>query len=279
MTLLLTPLIEIAWTDGKVGRAEQNAILRAAEQYGLLEKDETFLTVLDRLTTRPAEKTIDRWWEDIYTVLAFLPLGQTAAVCSLMLEQTRYIAELGQERIFGLWRGHTSGQDEILKLKEMEDRIELLQNSSISSAVDLKFLKMLPLVKVAWADGRITKREREMIFDSMIDLGVEPNDENIKQLLKWLELSPNDEFFNKSLKRLYLSLEGMDADQRANEKYSLISKCTQIAEVSGGNSHTPSGGRKICDEEVMAVKHIARFLNGAIARTLSSENTTRAASN
>lgn len=283
MTLLLTPLIEVAWTDGKVGRAEQNAILRAAEKYGLLEKDETFLTVLDRMTTRPSEKAIECWWGDIYTVLAFLPLGQTAAICSLMLEQTHYIAELGQKRVFGSWRGYSSGHDEILKIKEMEARIARVQNPGIPAAngdkQDLDFLKLLPLVKVAWADGRITRREREMIFDSMIELGVEPTDENLKQLLKWLELSPNDEFFNESLKRLYLSLEGMDADQRANEKYSLISKCTEIAEASGGNRNTPSGGRRICDEEVKAVKHIARLLNGAISRTLPPESTTQAASN
>jgi hypothetical protein len=79
-------------------------------------------------------------------------------------------------------------------------------------------------------------------------------------------LSPDDEFFAVSLEKLREDLESLDDDRRADEKYSLISKCTLIAEASGGNSKYPSGGTRICAEEVDAVKHIARLLSGAIDR-------------
>ena len=106
-----------------------------------------------------------------------------------------------------------------------------------------------------------------MIFDSMFDLGIDPNDENLSQLLGWLELSPSEEFFQESLEKLRAGLETLSGDERANEKYSLISQCTLIAEASGGNSNSPSGGPRICDEEITAVKQIARILNGAIEKT------------
>jgi hypothetical protein len=46
----------------------------------------------------------------------------------------------------------------------------------------------------------------------------------------------------------------------------LISQCTLVAEVSGGDSNFPAGGKRICDEEITAVKQIARILSGAIKK-------------
>ena len=85
--------------------------------------------------------------------------------------------------------------------------------------------------------------------------------------MKWLELSPDDEFITASLQKLRQEFELLDDDRRADEKYGLISKCTMVAEASGGNSASPSGGHRICAEEIAAVKHIARLLAGAVDRS------------
>lgn len=267
--LMLTPLIEVAWVDGRIGRPEQNAILKTADLYGLLDDDANFIEIMERLSIRPHVSTIEHWWNGISELLAGLPIGQTAAISSLMLEQTRYVADLGQKQIFGMWRGYSRGESEQEKLNETERRFARLESKQTgeTSTAEVSLdspLKLLPLVKVAWADGRITKRERQMIFDSLFDLGVDPSDENLTQLLGWLEISPKDEFFQESLRKLKEGLDAMPADERANEKYSLISQCTLIAEASGGNQKYPSGGARICDEEITAVKQIARILNGAI---------------
>ena len=270
--LMLTPMIEVAWVDGRVGRAEQNAILKTAEAYGLFRVDENFAEIVARLTTRPHAAMVELLWDGIAGLLSGLPVGQTATISSLMLGQTRYIADLGQKQIFGMWRGHSSGENEQNKLEETEKRFSRLETRLPATGSDAKkngidnHLKLLPLVKVAWADGRITKRERQMIFDSLFDLGVDPNNENLNRLLGWLELSPKDEFFQESLEKLRAGLETLSDDDHANEKYSLISQCTLIAEASGGDSNSPSGGVRICDEEITAVKQIARILNGAIER-------------
>lgn len=270
--LLLTPMIEVAWVDGRVGRAEQNAILKTAEVYGLLGDDENFVEIMERLSSRPTAATIERLWDSIADLLSGLPIGQIAAISSLMLGQTRFVADLGKKQIYGMWRGHSSGEDERNKVGETEKRLAGLETKRSVSGSNAKeagigtHIKLLPLVKVAWADGRITKRERQMIFEALFDLGVDPNDENLNQLLGWLELSPNDNFFRESLEKLRAGLETLPDDERANEKYSLISQCTLVAEASGGNSKSPSGGRRICDEEITAVKQIARILNGSIKR-------------
>ncbi len=270
--LMLTPMIEVAWVDGRIGRAEQNAILKTAETYGLLRGDENFAEIMATLSSRPHAAAIELLWDGIANLLSGLPIGQTAAISSLMLGQTRYVAELGQKQIFGMWRGHSSGEDEQNKLGETEKRFSRLETrrSGTGSAAKkngiANHLKLLPLVKVAWADGRITKRERQMIFDSLFDLGVDPNNENLNRLLGWLEISPKDEFFRESLQKLRAGFETLSDDEHANEKYSLISQCTLVAEASGGDTNFPSGGARICDEEITAVKQIARILNRAIER-------------
>ncbi|MBK6751366.1 MAG: hypothetical protein IPG67_15555 [Acidobacteria bacterium] len=199
-----------------------------------------------------------------------LALPETAAIASHLLEQTKYIAGFGQKQIFGLWRGHNAGPGEVEVLKSAEKRIRALEQSSANAEGEdgdsVELLKLVPLVEVAWADGHITKKERKLIFDSFFDLGIRPTNDNIQRLLSWLKLSPNGDFVHKSLERLKERFESLSEDERAEEKYSLISQCTLVAEASGGSSQFPAGGARICYEEIVAVKRIAAILNGAFDR-------------
>lgn len=267
---ILTPMIEVSWVDGRIGRYEQDAILHAGDRYGLFGKEANFFVVMDRLSTRPTAKDHERWWDEINSELRVLPLPETAAIASHLLEQTKYIAGLGQKQLFGLWRGHNAGPDEVLVLKGAEKRIKALeQRSAANDNNDLEsdqLLKLVPLVEVAWADGRISKRERKLILDSFFDLGIRPTNDNIQRLLSWLKVSPSGDFLTRSLARLKKRFESLSEDDRANEKYSLISQCTLVAEASGGTSDFEGGGARICDEEIIAVKRIASILNGALDR-------------
>lgn len=263
----LTPMIEVAWVDGRIGRAEQNAILRTAEEYGLLDQDNSIQDLTELLTARPTVDQIDTWWCKIRSVLDGFPPSDTIAISSIMLAQAQYVAELGQKRIVGWWRGYASGRDEEEQLSEITQRLSDVGRQNIE---DDGRLKLIPLLKVAWADGRITKKERRLIFDSLFDLGVEPNDENLSKVLEWLEFTPGDRFLNESMQKLREGLEDLHPDERARQKYELLSKCTLLAEVSGGNSQFAGGGARICDEEIIAVKEIAKLLNGAASK--SDEN-------
>lgn len=268
--LLLTPLIEVSWVDGRIGRYEQDAILRAADTYGILSKEANFFVLMDRLSTRPHAKEYETWWKDIGDRLKTLALPETAAIASHLLEQTKYIAGLGQKQIFGLWRGHNAGPSEVEVLKRAERRIRSLEQLSANAEREdddtEELLKLVPLVEVAWADGHITKKERKLIFDSFFDLGIRPTNDNIQRLLSWLKLSPNGDFVQRSLERLKERFESLSEDERAEEKYSLISQCTLVAEASGGSSSFHGGGSRICYEEIVAVKRIAAILNGAFDR-------------
>ena len=268
--LMLTPMIEVGWVDGRIGSYEQDAILEAADIYGLLEAEESYADVMERLSSRPHTSELERWWNEIETLGRKLPSGRCAAMASYMLQQTRYVSSLSQSHTYGTWRGMRAGQDEQVMLETASRKLLKLRSDareSVRKNTDEKvagsFLKILPLVKVAWADGRISKKERRMIFDSAFELGVKPTADNIARLAGWLKLSPDDNALNDGLTRLGSELSKLSPDELSNQKYDLLSRCTLLAEASGGNSKSASGGPRISSEEKDAVKHIARILHMA----------------
>lgn len=269
--LMLTPLLEVSWVDGKIGNYEQDSILEAAEIYGLLETTNGYAEVMDRLCSRPHPRVLDSWWSEIESIGRSLPSAQCAAMASYLLQQTRYIAGLGQSHVYGLWRGYRGGEAEMEVLESTSKKLSELRNSAKSTdgigdfaKNDIDILNILPLIKVAWADGQISKRERRMIFDSAFELGVKPTADNIERLAGWLKLSPKEEFLLDGIALLGRRLRQSDPDELARKKYDLLSRCTLIAEASGGNAKTQGGGPRISSEEVHAVKQIASILNIAI---------------
>jgi uncharacterized tellurite resistance protein B-like protein len=124
-----------------------------------------------------------------------------------------------------------------------------------------KLVPLIPLVKTAWAEGRVTRRERHLIFEAAARMGVKSGSAAHARLAEWLELHPTEEFYERSFEVLHGRWQTLDADEKSRRRYDLISDCTRIAEASGGAKGFPSGGAKICDEEIAVVKHIARKLD------------------
>ena len=263
--LVLTPLISIAWTDGKVGRSEQDAILRAAEIYGGFESEELCLSLMESLTTRPDRTTITRRWNELATRCRELNSAEATALASHLYQQTKYIGELSEKYTFGLWRAYRIGRDEQEQLADTERRISDLILDPPYTTVTGQLTGIVPLVKVAWADGHITRREREMILDSMAEMDIPRSEENLRMLAEWLDLRPDDEFFAGALQTLRDEIANGDRDVAAERKYDILSRSTLVAEVSGGSAGFTGGGVRICEEEIQTVKQIARILSGAMS--------------
>ncbi len=262
---VLTPLISIAWTDGRVGRPEQDAILRAADEYGILAADEICLTLMERLTTRPHRDLIGKLWVQLASHCEHLDAANCTAFASHLYQQTKYIGELSEEHTFGLWRGYRAGVDELEHLIDTERKISNFIEKATAERAPDELRKVVPLVEVAWADGRITRREREMIFDSLVEMNIPGSEENLQTLAEWLELRPDAEFFADALCEIRNDLADAGPDVGTEHKYDIISRCTLVAEASGGEIDFVGGGARICKEEVQTVKQIARILNGAMS--------------
>lgn len=299
--LVLFPLVEVAWADGRVSRREMDAITGAAAGYGLTADPAGYQKLAEHLLSRPTPGTVAKLWQDFRHFLETLTAVERQEVVLALLEQSRFVAEQSSDSVVRFLRGERISPDErdalrvvsaqLEELKEAADAREealatlpmvekefYIQRSSelLGNAADAsskpekttldedmnKLLPLVPLVKVAWAEGRITRRERELIFAAAQRKGIEPGSSAHQRLSDWFDLHPTDEFYTQSLERLREQIHSLPEDQRVLRRLDLLSDCVNVAEASGGESRYPAGGTRICDEEKAAVKRIASKLNG-----------------
>jgi hypothetical protein len=284
--LLLLPLVEIAWADGRVSRRESDVILEVAKTYGLVKDEADYCELLGKMTSRPAPLIVGQMWRDFQKLFENLPEVECRTIAYCLSLQTQFVAEQSSDNLLSFLRGERicEGQREALKVvavrlenaletaksSELEQSVGEIEEAAAPAAVSYfesgdwdKLVPLVPLVKTAWAEGRVTKRERHLVFEAAMRMGVKPGTPTHRRLAEWLELHPTDEFYDISLDALRQNWQRLDTDEKTRRKIDLLSECTRIAEASGGSKNFAAGGAKICDEEISAVKRIARRLNGA----------------
>lgn len=298
--LLLSPLVEIAWADGRVTRREYEVILQVAETYGLVKDDAGYFELLDKLTARPMPPIVGRMWQDFHRFFDSLSESDREEVKFCLNVQVQFVAEQSSDNLIAFLRGErvSKTEQEYLHIisgqlenahataKSAEEKREVMreterkanQMSGVTVAADnyygkaeldetlndySKLIPLVPLVKTAWAEGRITKRERELIFEAAKNMGIQPGSGSYRRLSDWFELHPTEEFYDESLKRLRGEFEKLPEEERTLRRLDVLSDCVNVAEASGGTRRFPAGGAKICPEEIAVVKHIASRLNGA----------------
>jgi len=304
--LLLMPLVEVAWADGRVSRREMDAIVEAADAYTLVDGSAGYRELIERLLSRPAPSAVGRMWQDFHRFMENLPFYERQTVTFGLLAQAQFVAEQSSDSVIAFLRGERVNKNEqealrivaeqLAKAKQAAEEIDMqkaaaksierekyfasawdlsadgtngcgeIQPLPISAAEDFdKLIPLVPLVKTAWAEGRVTRRERELIFEAARNMGIQPGSSSYRRLSEWLELHPTDEFYAESLRRLRGEIEKLPEEERTLRRLDVLSDCVNVAEASGGTRHFPAGGAKICPEEIAVVKHIASRLNGAAA--------------
>jgi len=301
--LLLAPLVEIAWADGRVTRRESEAILEAAASYGLVDDQTNYNKLLTKLTSRPMPQVVEQMWQDFRYFFENLSEPERREVKFCLKVQAQFVAEQSSDNLLAFLRGERVSKQEQEFLQIISDQMEnahaaaksleavrkatraaerkanemseiTVAADNYSGTADLnetlddysKLIPLLPLVKTAWAEGRVTKRERHLIFEAADRFGIAPGTSAHRRLAGWLELNPTDEFYDSALDILRGRWQKLDADEINLLRVELLDDCTRIAEASGGASRYPSGGVKICDEEIAAVKRIAKNLTVAATR-------------
>ncbi len=95
-------------------------------------------------------------------------------------------------------------------------------------------LHLVPLVQVAWADGRVSERERALIVEAARARGVEADSPADQQLAQWLTSRPPEEVFERNLRAVRAFLESRPAAEREASERELLSLSTAVASASGG---------------------------------------------
>ena len=91
-----------------------------------------------------------------------------------------------------------------------------------------------PLVQVAWAEGKVSKQEREAVVRLAHVRGVEDNSPAHAQLLEWLKDRPSDALFETAVDILKYSFAVLPADEREERIKSVVHACHEVAAASGG---------------------------------------------
>jgi tellurite resistance protein len=123
-----------------------------------------------------------------------------------------------------------------------------------------RVVSMLPLVYVAWADGKVQKAERTMILDIARSRGLLEHGGDAA-LERWLEVRPGKAQLEADLgmlNELARSDEQLAAGYDADEEQLLLAWCQDVADAAGGLLGLRSARRA---EETAALKTIAAALD------------------
>jgi len=113
-------------------------------------------------------------------------------------------------------------------------------------------LSLVPLMAVAWADGKLDEREREAVLKAAEQRGVAPDSPGRQLLESWLTRAPDPELF-EAWRRYMGSIWGTFTTQQRHEmRVNLMDWMTGVAEAAGGflglTSKISAAERAVLDE-------------------------------
>ena len=95
-------------------------------------------------------------------------------------------------------------------------------------------LGIVPLVWVAWADGKLDERERKAVLQSAASAGVEPGGDGYTLLEGWLSRRPDPALYDAWLAYAAELRGQLSVDARTTLKKKLAGRARSVAEAAGG---------------------------------------------
>jgi hypothetical protein len=121
----------------------------------------------------------------------------------------------------------------------------------------ITLLHLVPLVQMAWAEGHVTMRERDLIIEAARARGIESGSPADRQLQGWLAARPSEELFTTTLRAIAAMMQSRPEDERKAGENDLLSYLTSIATASGG----VLGWGAVSDEERAVLARVTQALH------------------
>ncbi len=128
-----------------------------------------------------------------------------------------------------------------------------------------RIFDLLPLVHVAWADGKIQRGERAAILEVLQSRGIERDSDAFHRMETMLEEKPSDAFMRQSLSVLRDVTGGL-----GERSSSIVDLCIQVAASSGGFLGLKIG-KKIGDDERKQIEEIIASLGPDASKSFSDD--------
>jgi hypothetical protein len=141
-----------------------------------------------------------------------------------------------------------------LCLAEEDPVVEELRAAGFATGT-VALLDLVPLLQVAWLDGQVSARERDVIARAAGRRRL-VFDSSISQLDSWLHNRPAESVLSASLHALRRMLQRLPRDARSQARRGLLDECSAVA----GASRDSSRKHGIQSEEHRLVSHLATEL-------------------
>jgi tellurite resistance protein len=95
-------------------------------------------------------------------------------------------------------------------------------------------LFLAPLLQVAWADGSVSKDERETVLRLARERDVDPDSPAYAQIVEWLKVRPSDEIFDTAVQVLKAGFSVLPPAEQEERLQRVVEACNEVAMTSGG---------------------------------------------
>ncbi len=125
-------------------------------------------------------------------------------------------------------------------------------------------LFLIPLLQVAWSDGKLSEKERALILEVGHTYGVKEGRAAYQKLQGWLTSKPSKETFDRALTVIRDIMSFQTWEQREIAAQKLVEASERIAAASGGFLGL---GSKVSAEEKAVLRRVAAAIETAHADT------------
>ena len=125
-------------------------------------------------------------------------------------------------------------------------------------------LFLIPLLQVAWSDGKLSEKERALILEVGHTYGVKEGHPAYQKLQGWLNSKPSKETFDRALTVIRAIMSFQTWEQREAAAQKLVDASERIAAASGGFLGL---GSKVSAEEKAVLRRVAAAIETAHADT------------
>lgn len=119
----------------------------------------------------------------------------------------------------------------------------------------LTALSLIPVVAVAWADGKLDDQERTAILDAAHEVGIHVGSPAAELLQSWLAAEPGYEARSAWKEYVAALCKTMDEEKTRKFKQGLLARSRAVADASGGIIGL---GSKISTEEKSVLEELER---------------------
>ena len=116
-------------------------------------------------------------------------------------------------------------------------------------------LSLVPLVEVAWADGKLDARERQTIVEHLPDAGITAGSSAFALLEAWLERRPDRKLLDAWTQLVRAICEQFSADEASRLQSDLLQRARKVAGASGG---VMGIGSKVSSAEAAMLRELER---------------------